>query len=70
MDRKRIMLTNKEILAVKIAILNAIRDKEKLMKLIYGDEVHPEAYIVGELGALKSALNKLDAASYGKKGKE
>ena len=69
MDRKRIMLTDKEILAVKIAILNAIRDKEKLMKLIYGDEVQPEAYIVGELGALKSALNKLDAASYGKKGK-
>ena len=66
MDRKRIMLTDREIRAVRCAILNDIRNKEKLMKILYGDEAKPECFIFEQIMDLKSVLGKLDAASYGK----
>ena len=65
MDRKRIMLTDKEIMAVRCAILDDIRDKEKLMKTLYGDEEKPECFIFEQIMELKSVLKKLDHASSG-----
>lgn len=65
MDRKRIMLTDKEIMAVRCAILDDIRDKEKLMKTLYGDEAKPECFIFEQIMELKSVLKKLDHASSG-----
>lgn len=67
MEKKRIMLTDMEILAVKCAILSDIRYMEKTMKILYGEDVNPECYMVRQLRDLKSALEKLDEASYGKK---
>ena len=65
MDRKRIMLTDKEIMAVRCAIIDDIRDKEKLIKTIYGDEAKPEYFIFQQIMELKSVLKKLDHASSG-----
>ena len=65
MDRKRIMLTDKEIMAVRCAIIDDIRDKEKLIKTIYGDEAKPEYFIFEQIMELKSVLKKLDHASSG-----
>ena len=69
MDRKRIMLTDREIREVRYAILNDIKNKEELMKILYGDEAKPECFLFEQIMELKSVLKKLDAAFYGKKGK-
>ena len=68
MDRKRIMLTDKEIMALRGAIRHEVLEKEEVLRMLYGTEGNA-GFIKEEIAALKSALNKLDAASHGKKGK-
>lgn len=64
MEKKRIMLTNREIMSVRAAILASIRNCENVMKLLYGDEVNPECFSYEEIQVMRSALDKLDHAFY------
>lgn len=67
MDRKKIMLTNREIMMVRTAIWADIRHKEEVIKILKEDGRYCESILYDDIETLKTVMEKLDHALFGKK---